>query len=58
MSVALSVINEIINSKIEGKEISEILSDKSISSWKDLKKKYPKIYKKEMDLIFDMLHPY
>lgn len=58
MSVSVSTINEIINSKIEGKEISEVLSDKAISSWKDLKKKYPKIYKKEVDSIFDMLHPY
>lgn len=58
MSVSMSHINHLIEEKILNKEISEITTDKSISTWNDLKKKYPKVYKREVDIIFDMLHPY
>lgn len=58
MSVSMSHINQLIEEKILKKEISEVITNKSISTWNDLKKKYPKVYKREVDIIFDMLHPY
>jgi hypothetical protein len=56
MSISMTQINAILDSRLKAGEVSGISSE--IKNWKDLKKEYPQIYKIQVDKIFDELHPY